>query len=120
MDYLRAVKKAHPEIRFFLLTNFPNWGYRGNVSYHARGPKRQDWGGYHDVVTTVLAAAKEEGLTVAGVTADNPYEYLVGQHSASQPPCLHFVSCGNCQGTHSLASDRGRAQCQSAQARVSA
>ena len=80
MDYLRAVKKAHPEIRFFLLTNFPNWGYCGDVSYHARGPKRQDWGEYHDVVTTVLETAKKEGLEFAGVTVDNPYEYLVGQH----------------------------------------
>ena len=82
MDYMRAVRKAHPKIRFFLLTNFPNWGYRGGVSYHARGPKRQDWGDYDEVVRTVLKHAKEAGLRFAGVTVDNPYEYLTGEHSS--------------------------------------
>ena len=80
MDYMRAVRKAHPEIRFFLLTNFPNWGYRGDVSYHARGPKRQDYGDYHEVVTKVLAKADSVGLKFAGVTVDNPYEYAIGEH----------------------------------------
>lgn len=82
MDYMRAVRKAHPEIRFFLLTNFPNWGYRGDVSYHARGPKRQDWGDYDEIVRAVLRHAKAAGLEVAGVTVDNPYEYAVGEHAS--------------------------------------
>lgn len=82
MDYMRAVRKAHPEMRFFLLTNFPNWGYRGGVSYHARGPKRQDWGDYDKVVKTVLEHAGEAKLKFAGVTVDNPYEYAVGEHSS--------------------------------------
>ena len=82
MDYMRAVKKAHPEIRFFLLTNFPNWGYRGAVCYHARGPKRQDWGDYHQVVTAVLRHAEKAGLKFDGVTVDNPYEYAVGEHAS--------------------------------------
>ena len=82
MDYMRAVRKAHPEIRFFLLTNFPNWGYREGVSYHARGPKRQDNGDYDAVVRTVLKAADAAKLSFAGVTVDNPYEYLMGEHSS--------------------------------------
>lgn len=80
MDYMRAVKAAHPRMRFFLLTNFPNWGYRGGVSYHGRGDKQQDWGDYHEVVTTVLKVAEAAGLSFAGVTVDNPYEYLIGEH----------------------------------------
>lgn len=80
MNYMRAVTKAHPEIEFFLLTNFPNWGYRGGVSYHARGENRQDWGDYDEVVRTVLKVADEEGMGFAGVTVDNPYEYLIGEH----------------------------------------
>jgi len=78
--YLTKIKQAHPDIRFFLLTNFPNWGYRDVGSYHARGPKRQDWGDYDVVVRTVLAKAKAAGHTFAGVTVDNPYEYAIGEH----------------------------------------
>ena len=80
VDYVRAVRKEYPELQFFLLTNFPNWGYRGDVSYHARGPKRQDQGDYDEVVRTVLAALDKAGLTFAGATVDNPYEYAVGAH----------------------------------------
>jgi acetyl esterase/lipase len=82
VDYLNLVRKAHPEIRFFLLTNFPNWGYRGEVSYHARGPQRQDYGDYDNVVRTVLQKLQTAGIPLAGVTVDNPYDYLVGEHSS--------------------------------------
>ena len=82
MDYMRAVRKVYPDIRFNLLTNFPNWGYRGDVSYHARGAKRQDWGDYDAVVRTVLKHADKAGLELLGVTVDNPYEYAVGEHSS--------------------------------------
>ncbi|MBM4025809.1 MAG: alpha/beta hydrolase, partial [Planctomycetes bacterium] len=80
VDYLTLVRRAHPEIRFFLLTNFPNWGYRGDVSYHARGPQRQDYGDYDTVVRVVLDKLKAANLPLAGVTVDNPYDYLVGEH----------------------------------------
>jgi len=80
MVYLTHVKKAHPKIRFFLLTNFPNWGYRNVVSYHARGPKRQDWGDYDKIVKTVLAKVKTAKHKLDGVTVDNPYEYAIGEH----------------------------------------
>jgi len=80
VDYLRIVRRAHPELRFFLLTNFPNWGYRGDVSYHARGPARQDYGDYDTVVRVVLKKLDAANIQLAGVTVDNPYEYLVGSH----------------------------------------
>jgi hypothetical protein len=79
-DYTRVVNRRYPEIQFFLLTNFPNWGYRGGVSYHGRGENRQDWGDYDEVVTTALEILDEANVPLAGVTVDNPYEYLIGEH----------------------------------------
>ena len=84
MDYLAAVRKNHPNINFFLLTNFPNWGYKEGRSYHGRGRKRQDWGDYHEVVTTVLQASRQSGIQFTGATVDNPYDYMMGlRHSAT-------------------------------------
>lgn len=83
MDYLYAVRKVYPEIQFFLLTNFPNWGYKTGLSYHARGPKRQDQGDYHEVVTSVLKALKRSKISLAGATVDNPYGYFVGTHRSA-------------------------------------
>ncbi|KKK77843.1 hypothetical protein LCGC14_2849510 [marine sediment metagenome] len=93
MDFIRGVKKAYPDMGFFLLTNFPNWGYRGDVSYHARGPKRQDWGDYDTVVKTVLAHAAKAKLKIDGVTVDNPYEYRMGQKVEGMVVCYNlFIS----------------------------
>jgi len=84
MDYLSAVRKVYPGIQFFLLTNFPNWGYRKGVSYHASGPKRQNRGDYHEVVTAVMRALKRSGIRIAGATVDNPYGYFVGTHRSAK------------------------------------
>jgi len=83
MDYLSAVRKAYPEIQFFLLTNFPNWGYKKGVSYHATGPKKQHRGDYHEVVTAVMNALKQSGIRLAGATVDNPYGYFLGTHKSA-------------------------------------
>jgi hypothetical protein len=80
VDAVRIFHAAHPEIRFWHLTNFPNWGYKGDVSYHARGPQRQDYGEYDDAHRLVYEKLKEAGIPLAGVTIDNPYDYLIGEH----------------------------------------
>ena len=80
VDALRLHRRAHPKTRFWLLTNFPNWGWRGEVSYHARGPGRQDYGDYDQVVRVVLRKLKAADIVLEGVTVDNPYDYLVGEH----------------------------------------
>jgi creatinine amidohydrolase len=80
VDALRLHQRAHPKTRLWLLTNFPNWGYQGDVSYHARGPQHQDYGDYDEVVRVVLRKLRAAGIPLAGVTVDNPYGYLVGEH----------------------------------------
>ena len=80
VDAVRVFHEAHPEIRFWHLTNFPNWGYRGDVSYHARGPQRQDYGEYDDAHRLVYEKLKAAGTPLSGVTVDNPYDYLIGEH----------------------------------------
>ncbi|MFQ5808830.1 MAG: hypothetical protein ACE5JM_04335, partial [Armatimonadota bacterium] len=86
MDYMKAVRAVYPDIEFFALTNFPNWGYRGDVSYHARGPKRQDWGEYHDVISEIIRQCRESEMPLKGLTCDNPYEYAIGEHRSVMLP----------------------------------
>jgi len=80
VDAVRVFHEAHPEIRFWHLTNFPNWGYLGDVSYHARGPQRKDYGEYDDAHRLVYEKLKAAGILLSGVTIDNPYDYLIGEH----------------------------------------
>ena len=86
VDSVRIFHAAHPEIRFWHLTNFPNWGYRGDVSYHARGPKRQDYGEYDEAHRLVYGKLKAAGVGLSGVTIDNPYDYLMGEHFSVKLP----------------------------------
>jgi penicillin amidase len=86
VDALELHRAAHPETRYWLLTNFPNWGWRGEVSYHARGPERQDYGDYDRVVRTVLEKLRAAGIPLDGVTVDNPYDYLTGEHFSVNLP----------------------------------
>ena len=80
VDALRIHRNAHPETQYWLLTNFPNWGWRGGTSYHARGPNQQDYGDYDQVVRIVLDKLKAAEIPLDGVTVDNPYDYLTGRH----------------------------------------
>ena len=76
--YMQAVQKELPQIQFMLLTNFPNWGYRGEVSY--TGPKKDPmfYGDYDKVARTVFDKIEAAGLKLSGATVDNPYGYLMG------------------------------------------
>ena len=84
VDALQLHRAAHPKTKYWLLTNFPNWGWRGDVSYHARGPQRQDYGDYDQVVRIVLEKLRAAEILLDGVTVDNPYEYLVGEHFSAK------------------------------------
>lgn len=77
---VRTFHSAHPEMKYWHLTNFPNWGYKGDVSYHARGPRKQDYGDYDDTHRMVLQRLRAAKLPLTGVTIDNPYDYLIGEH----------------------------------------
>lgn len=35
--YMLGIQKVYPDIEFFSLTNFPNWGYRGKKQLHRTG-----------------------------------------------------------------------------------
>lgn len=95
LSYMHGVHERHPNIRFFALTNFPNWGYRGHVSYHARFENRQDWGDYFNVISVMLPAARAAGLPIQAVTVDNPYDYIIGRHRSatlSHPEWIDWVA----------------------------
>jgi len=95
VDSVRLIHQTHPEIKFWHLTNFPNWGYKGDVSYHARGPARQDYGEYDEAHRLVFTKLKAAGIPLTGVTIDNPYDYLIGEHSSvglSDPKSVDWLA----------------------------
>lgn len=83
--YMRTWRAEHPHVQFVILTNFPNWGWKGDVAYWASGPDGMYWGDYHVALTTLLDHLESEGLRPNAVRADNPYEYSRGSMPIPQP-----------------------------------
>jgi hypothetical protein len=76
VNYLREVRKTIPDVRFHLLVNFCNWGWKDGPAYHARGPNGQDHGDYHKVVPVLIRETRKAGLDLAALVVDAPYEYV--------------------------------------------
>ncbi len=72
MEYMKVVRKAYPDITFCVLSNFPNWQWKGRAAYQA------DWGDYYQVISEITRQATAEGMPVRGLTVDNPYDYALG------------------------------------------
>jgi len=84
VEYMLLVQKEYPDIEFFALSNFPNWGYRGNIAYWGEG---QNWGDYYTALEAITRIASEKKAPLCGFTIDNPYDYAIGQ---MRPPHLKY------------------------------
>jgi hypothetical protein len=92
--YMKTVRATYPDIQFFDISNFPNWGYRGGISYHALGLNRQEWGDYFDVLQLLIRKSREAGVSISGVSVDNPYDYATGRtksHSLADPTQVNWM-----------------------------
>jgi len=76
VEYMLLVQKEYPDIEFFALTNFPNWGYRGDIAYWGDG---QFWGDYYVALEAITRIAKKNNAPLRGFTIDNPYDYAIGE-----------------------------------------
>jgi hypothetical protein len=83
--YMRGWRRAHPSVQFIVLTNFPNWGWKGDVAYWASGPDGMYWGDYHDAIEALLDACREAELMPVALRADNPLEYTLGEMPIPTP-----------------------------------
>lgn len=80
VQYMKLVQDAYPDIEFFALTNFPNWGYRGEIAYWGN----EGWGDYFTALEAIVRLAKEHNAPLRGFTVDNPYDYAIGEVNTPQ------------------------------------
>lgn len=76
LEYIKAVKLAHPEISIGLITNFPNWTYNGVPAY----TNSLNFGDYKIALDKLATQAAAENVTIDFIHADNPYDYAIGAH----------------------------------------
>jgi len=91
---MKRWRAAVPGIEFYLLTNFPNWGYGDQPAYHSwrhTGQGSQGWGDYKAILEAALKATTHAGIPLKGVTVDNPLDYATGSFGSNQPTVTHGV-----------------------------
>ncbi|WP_436714503.1 hypothetical protein U8335_15635 [Roseiconus lacunae] len=77
--YMQVWQESHPQIRFVVLTNFPNWGWRGDIAYWASGPEGAYWGDYKPAVELLIQRCQQAGVRLEGLRVDHPYEFTTGE-----------------------------------------
>jgi hypothetical protein len=70
VDFTATLREDYPSVTPWLITNFPNWKWKGEDSLSGA-----DWGDYYDVLTAFADAFAARGVPVEGVMVDNPLEY---------------------------------------------
>lgn len=78
IEFMRIVRKSHPETRIYELTNFPNWGWKGEPAYRTPTGNKMGYGDYFPVLQAIIKKSREAGMPIDGVTVDNPYGYATG------------------------------------------
>lgn len=75
IEYMARIQKHFPNVEFFALTNFPNFGYKGEVAYWGT----DGWCDYFDALEAIVRKCKAAGSPLRGITVDNPYDYALGE-----------------------------------------
>ncbi|MDP1614956.1 MAG: hypothetical protein Q8L68_04090, partial [Methylococcales bacterium] len=88
-------KAEFPEIKIYLLSNFPNWGWKGSVAYNNHGytAGTMGLGDYFTILNVLYNTAINAGVELEGFMMDNPYDYttkLVGSNQWSLISGINF------------------------------
>ena len=75
--YLRTMREQFPKVKFVVILNFPNWGWKGQPAFlRATGRTSPlNWGDAHDAMEALFAAVKEAGLEIHAIQGDFPWRY---------------------------------------------
>lgn len=89
-EYVEMVKlwrAEYPDIKLNILTNFPNWGWKGGPAYFNFGlpAGKEGWGDYHEVLSLIVKKTRAAGIPMDGLVVDNPYGYATGKKPTGQP-----------------------------------
>jgi hypothetical protein len=70
--YIKTIRQKYPDVEFFLLSNFPNWRWKGE-----RANTIANWGDYWEVVSRAVPRCRAAGVPLRGITVDFPYNYIM-------------------------------------------
>lgn len=77
--YYSEIHKKWPDIKLYMLFNFPNWGWKGKPAYRTDIPGENMYmGDAYETYNFVISGIKKSKIPLSGITVDNPYDYAMG------------------------------------------
>ena len=82
-SYMSTMKRQFPKVKFVIIVNFPNWGWKGGPAYSVAAGRNgpMNWGDAHVALEALFSAVKSSDLPIHAIQADFPWRYF-----AEQPP----------------------------------
>jgi len=81
--YMKVMREKFPSVKFVIILNFPNWGWKGEPAFHVLAGRNDpmNWGDAHQAMETFFTALEEAGLTIHALQGDFPWRYFAEQPS---------------------------------------
>ncbi len=83
VSYMQTMRGKFPNVKFVIILNFPNWGWRGEPAFSVAAGRTgpMNWGDAHQAMETLFSAVRQNQLSIHAIQADFPWRYF-----AEQPP----------------------------------
>ena len=81
VSYMRVMREKFPAVRFVVIMNFPNWGWKTEPAFLV-GPGRSgtmNWGDAHLALEALFPAVLKAGQTIDALQGDFPWRYFAEQ-----------------------------------------
>ncbi len=81
VSYMQVMREKFPAVRFVVIMNFPNWGWKGEPAF-LTGPGRSgtmNWGDAHLALEALFPAVHEAGQSIYALQGDFPWRYFAEQ-----------------------------------------
>lgn len=83
-DMMLLYRNYNPEIKFYLISNFSNWGWKGTPARNTNNIGEMGFGDYKLVLDTLLNVANSRGVRFEGISIDYSYEAFLNEGSSNQ------------------------------------
>lgn len=83
-DLMLLWRQNFPQVKFYLISNFSNWGWNGEPARNTHNLSQFGWGEYKHVLDTLIPLSIQRGVPFEGLVSDYAYEAFLNEGSSDQ------------------------------------
>lgn len=90
-DLMLLWREMFPQIKFYLIANFSNWGWKGAPARNSHNIGEMGWGDYKSMLDILIPLTKQRGVPFTGISIDYSYEAFLNEGSSDQIDIIKYV-----------------------------